>query len=74
MKDVYTQNLDISTITAVTMAEVTLLMINLGQAERSTQDTRSWLKSIVITWMILNSLGPIVAYITPFFTGRQWTP
>ena len=27
---------------------------------------------IIITWAILNGLGFIMAYITPFFAGGQW--
>ncbi|MFQ7582634.1 MAG: fimbrial protein, partial [[Clostridium] symbiosum] len=30
------------------------------------------LKRIVISWAILNGLGFIRAYITPFFSGGQW--
>ncbi|MFZ2731785.1 MAG: fimbrial protein, partial [Blautia wexlerae] len=26
----------------------------------------------IITWAILNGLGFIMAYITPFFAGGQW--
>ena len=74
MKDVYTQILGISTIAAVVTAAVALLMINFGHTDRSTQEARSWLKRIIITWIILNSLGFIMAYITPFFSGGQWTP
>ena len=73
MKDVYTQILGISTVAAVVTAAVALLMINFGHTERSTQEARSWLKRIIITWMILNSLGFIMAYVTPFFNGGQWT-
>ena len=32
------------------------------------------LKRIIITWAILNSLGFIMAYVTPFFAGGTWTP
>ena len=74
MKDVYTQILSISTIATVVTAAVALLMINFGHTGRSTQEARSWLKRIIITWMILNSLGFIMAYITPFFSGGKWTP
>ena len=74
MKDVYTQILGISTIAAVVTAAVALLMINFGHTDRSTQEARSWLKRIIITWMILNSLGFIMAYVTPLFAGGQWTP
>ena len=74
MKDVYTKILGISTIAAIVTAAVALLMINFGHTDRSTQEARSWLKRIIITWMILNSLGFIMAYVTPLFAGGQWTP
>ena len=30
-------------------------------------ESRAWLKRIAITWVVLNSLGFVLAYITPFF-------
>lgn len=73
MKDVYTQILSISTIAAVVTAAVALLMINFSMTDRSVTEARSWLKRIIITWALLNGLGFIMAYITPFFAGGQWT-
>lgn len=73
MKDVYTQILTISTIAAVVTAAVALLMMNFSRSGRTVDESRAWLKRIVITWIILNSLGFIMAYITPFFAGGQWT-
>lgn len=74
MKDVYTQILGISTIAAIVTAAVALVMMNFSRSGRTVDESRSWLKRIVITWIILNSLGFIMSYITPFFTGGQWTP
>mgnify|MGYP003375206473 CR=1 FL=1 len=31
-------------------------------------------KRIAITWAILNGLGFIMAYVTPFFQGGTWNP
>ena len=73
MKDVYTQILGISTIAAIVTAAVALLMMNFSRSGRTVDESRSWLKRIVITWIILNSLGFIMAYVTPFFSGGQWT-
>ena len=67
MQDVYTQIVSISTITA-------LLLMNFSKNGRTVDDSRAWLKRIVITWAILNGLGFIMAYITPFFSGGTWTP
>ena len=74
MQDVYTQILTISTIAAIVTASVALLMMNFSRSGRTVEESRAWLKRIIITWVILNGLGFIMAYITPFFNGGQWTP
>lgn len=74
MKDVYTQILGISTIVAVVTAAVALIMMNFSKSGRTVDESRAWLKRIAITWIILNSLGFIMAYVTPFFAGGQYTP
>lgn len=72
MKDVYNQILLISTIAAIVTASIALLMMNFSKSGRTVDESRSWLKRIIITWAILNGLGFIMAYITPFFSGGQW--
>ena len=72
MKDVYNQILLISTIAAVVTASIALLMMNFSKNGRTVDESRAWLKRICITWAILNGLGFIMAYITPFFSGGQW--
>ncbi|MDR2605761.1 MAG: fimbrial protein [Oscillospiraceae bacterium] len=74
MKDIYNQILLISTIAAIVTASVALLMMNFSKSGRTVDESRAWLKRIVITWAILNGLGFIMAYITPFFSGGQWNP
>jgi NADH:ubiquinone oxidoreductase subunit 4 (subunit M) len=73
MKDVYSQILLISTIAAIVTASVALLMMNFSKSGKTVDESRAWLKRIVITWAILNGLGFIMAYITPFFSGGQWS-
>lgn len=73
MKDVYTQILAISTIAAIVTAAIALLMMNFSKSGRTVDEARAWLKRIVITWAVLNGLGFIMAYITPFFSGGKWT-
>ena len=74
MQDVYTQILSISTIAAIVTAAIALLLMNFSRSGRTVDESRAWLKRIVISWIILNGLGFIMAYITPFFQGGQWTP
>lgn len=73
MKDVYSQILSISTIAAIVTAAVALLMMNFSRSGRTVDESRAWLKRIIITWVVLNGLGFIMAYVTPFFSGGQWT-
>ena len=74
MKDVYTQIVGISTIAAVCTGAVALLMMNFSRNGRTVDESRTWLKRIAITWMIINGLGFIMAYITPFFAGGTYIP
>lgn len=74
MQDVYKQILGISTIAAIVTAATALLLTNFSRNDKTVSESRAWLKRIVITWAILNGLGFIMSYITPFFSGGQWTP
>ena len=62
MKDVYKQIIGISTIAAIVTAAIALLLMNFSRSGRT------------VTWAIINGLGFIMSYITPFFSGGQWTP
>lgn len=72
MKDVYNQILLISTIAAVVTASIALLMMNFSKSGKTVDEARVWLKRIIITWSVLNGLGFIISYITPFFAGGKW--
>ena len=72
MKDVYGKILGISTVAAIVTASVALLLMNFSKSGKTVDDSRAWLKRIIISWVILNSLGFIMAYITPFFSDGKW--
>lgn len=73
MKDVYGKIVGISTVAAIVTSSVALLMMNFSTSGKIVEEARAWLKRIVICWIILNSLGFIMAYITPLFSGGKWT-
>lgn len=73
MGDVYTKILGISTVAAVVTASIALLMMNFSKSGKTVDESRAWLKRIVVTWIILNGLGFIMAYVTPLFDGGQYT-
>lgn len=72
MKDVYGKILGISTIAAIVTASVALLLMNFSKSGKTVDESRAWLKRIAISWVILNSLGFILAYVTPFFSDGKW--
>ncbi len=72
MRDVYNQILAISTIAGIVTAAIALLMLNFSKTDKTVSEARAWLKRIVMTWAILNGLGFIMAYITPFFADGRW--
>ena len=72
MKDVYGQIVAISTIVAVTVAAIALVVRMVSRNQRAVDEATAWLKRIVITWIILNSLGFIVAYIQPLIAGGNY--
>jgi len=74
MQDIYTQILGVSTIIAVTAAAIALIVRMVSRNQRAVDEASSWLKRIVVTWIILNTLGFIIAYIQPWIQGGQFTP
>ena len=56
----------------IVTASVALLLMNFSKSGKTVDESRAWLKRIIITWAILNGLGFIMAYITPFFAGGKW--
>lgn len=73
MKDVYGKLVGISTIVAVTAAAIALLVRMISRNQRAVDEATAWLKRIVITWIILNSLGFVVAYLQPLIAGGNYT-
>ena len=72
MRDFYGKIVAISTIVAVTMAAVALVVRMISRNQKAVDEATAWLKRIVITWIILNSLGFIVAYLQPLITGGNY--
>ena len=46
----------------------------ISRNERAVAEATSWLKRIVVTWIVLNTLGFVVAYLQPLIQGGQYTP
>lgn len=62
MQTVYTDVAGIATVAAVVCAAVCLFLMNFSKSGRTVDESRAWLKRIVICWAVLMTLGAIVTY------------
>ena len=74
LQDIYGQVVAISTIVAVTVGAIALLIRMISRSQRAVDEATNWLKRIIVTWIILNSMGFIVAYLQPLIQGGNYTP
>ena len=61
--DIYGQIVAISTIVAVTVASIALIVRMISRNQRAVDEATSWLKRIVVAW----------AYLQPLVAGGQYT-
>lgn len=73
MQDLYGKLVGISTVVAVTVASVSLLVRLISRNQRAVDEATSWLKRIIVTWIILNTLGFAVAYLQPLISGGHYS-
>lgn len=80
MQDVYTQVLAISTIAAIVTASIALLLMNFSKSGKTVDESRAWLKRIVITWpcstlwvgsWLISRLSSAVVPTPPDDTSRE---
>lgn len=72
MKDFYGKLIGISTIVAVTMAAIALIIRMVSKNQKTVDEATAWIKRIIITWVLINSIGLIVAYIQPLIAGGNY--
>jgi len=56
-----------------TRESIALIVRMISRNQRAVDEATSWLKRIVVAWIILNSLGFVVAYLQPLVAGGQYT-
>ena len=67
-------NRDFRTLSTLSLIHIFALIVRMvSRNQRAVDEATSWLKRIVITWIVLNSLGFIVAYLQPMIAGGQYT-
>ncbi len=73
LKDLYNKFLSVSTIAACVAASVCLILMNFSTDDRAVATSRAWLKRILLSWVILNVLGFIMAYLVNLTQGGAYT-
>ena len=72
MQTVYKDVAGIATVAAVVCAAVCLLLMNFSKSGRTVDESRAWLKRILVSWVILNVLGFITAYLVNLTQGGAY--
>lgn len=70
MQTVYTDVAGIATVAAVVCAAVCLFLMNFSKSGRTVDESRSWLKRIVVCWAALMTLGAIVTYLEKNYSEK----
>lgn len=63
MQTVYSDVAGIATVAAVVCAAVCLFLMNFSKSGRTVDESRAWLKRIIICWAAIMTLGAIVSYL-----------
>jgi len=63
MNTVYKDIAGISTVAAVVCAAVCLFLMNFSKSGRTVDESRTWLKRIIICWAAIMTMGAIVTYM-----------
>lgn len=73
MQTVYTDVAGIATVAAVVCAAVCLFLMNFSKSGRTVDESRAWLKRIVVCWAALMTLGAIVTYLEKIIPKSMFT-
>ena len=74
MQQVYTDVAGVATVGAVVCAAVCLFLMNFSKSGKTVDESRAWLKRIVICWAALMTLGAIVTYMESIIPQSMFSP
>ena len=74
MQQVYTDVAGLATVGAVVCAAVCLFLMNFSKSGKTVDESRAWLKRIIICWAALMTLGAIVTYMEKIIPQSSFTP
>ena len=73
MQKVYTDVAGLATVGAVVCAAICLFLMNFSKSGKTVDESRAWLKRIVVCWAVLMTLGAIVTYMESIIPQSSFT-
>ena len=74
MQQVYMDVAGLATVGAVVCAAVCLFLMNFSKSGKTVDESRAWLKRIIVCWAALMTLGAIVTYMEKIIPKSSFTP
>ena len=74
MQKVYSDVAGLATVGAVVCAAICLFLMNFSKSGKTVDESRAWLKRIVVCWAVLMTLGAIVTYMEAIIPQQSFTP
>ena len=74
MQKVYSDVAGLATVGAVVCAAICLFLMNFSKSGKTVDESRAWLKRIVVCWAVLMTLGAIVTYMEAIIPQQSVTP
>lgn len=74
MQKVYSDVAGLATVGAVVCAAICLFLMNFSKSGKTVDESRAWLKRIVVCWAVLMTLGAIVIYMEAIIPQQSFTP
>ncbi|SUY61039.1 Uncharacterised protein [[Clostridium] symbiosum] len=73
MQSVYKDVAGIATVAAVVCSAVCLFLMNFSKSGKTVDESRAWLKRIVVCWAVLMTLGAIVTYMEKIIPKSEFS-
>lgn len=74
MQKVYSDVAGLATVGAVVCAAICLFLMNFSKSGKTVDESRAWLKRIVVCWAVLMTPGAIVIYMESIIPQQSFTP
>lgn len=73
MQEVYADVAGLATVGAVVCAAICLFLMNFSKSGKTVDESRAWLKRIIVCWAVLMTLGAIVTYMESIIPQTSFT-